>query len=194
MLRFGLNPYGQPLYRIVFAPSRRNLVGGVDGQEYRWVPTYRLLGDVWVMERWVDPFEFSQMSREQWDREMVILGPYPDRGEYTHAHTFETGTPDDASLEKLVMWIEEGRKRPYVEKLLAIKEAYEKEDLAVASEKDAIIQDAMSAWLDTPFESMAPGAKSGITGRGSKTAKLMKTAEELGLPTEGGKFITAKVN
>lgn len=180
MARFGTNPYGDPLYRIIFAPSRRNLAGDESG--FRWIPTYRRLGDVWVLERWHSPEQFCRMSRERWDREMLILGPYPDRGEYAHVHTFFPVLPDHCNLDKLITWIEAGQKTSYQDNHDAIREHYDHETKARQSTVEAMTRDLYPAFGATAMSS----AK---VSRGTKHLPNLKSANELGLPTGNNKFL-----
>jgi|SRR5580692_4152082 hypothetical protein len=175
MGRFGLNPYGDPLYRIIFAPSRRNLAG--DAGDFRWVPTYRAIGAKWVLERWHDPWKFSQCTKESWDRQLAhILGPYPSRGEYAHVHTFEVVQPPDCDLGKLISWIEEGQKRSYQDNLDALKGQYADEEAANRAKQLAIIDDAHPAFGTTAIASAR-------VARGTKAPKVRRSANELGMPT-----------
>lgn len=188
MARFGVTPYGDPLYRIVFAASRRSLIFGEwpDGRtEARYEPRYAELHNVWILERWLPAAEYAGCDRETWDRTLSILGPYPERGEYELAHVFEACGPVDANLEKLISWIEESRKRSYWENRTALKEHYEQEQKGVRSVQDAMIRNRLSAFLDAPMS----GYKG---GRGSKTRPIVKTAEELGLPAGNNKFVSLK--
>src|SRR5271166_389493 len=85
MGRFGHNPYSGNMYRIVFAPSRRHLVCGTwpDGSNHAsYVKRYGNLGEQWIMERWLPAMEYAKCSKETWDRDFLILGPWPERGEY----------------------------------------------------------------------------------------------------------------
>jgi hypothetical protein len=185
MARFGQNPYGDNLYRIVFAPSRCNLAGGVEGQSYRWVPTYRSLGEAWVMERWLPAEEFAKCSRAKWDRDLLILGPWPERGEFAHCHTFEACGPVDANLDKLVAWIEAGRQRSFSENLTACRDEYERDTRERRSKMDAIIRNALPSFGTSAFV--------GSHGqRGTKTAPVVRTANELQLPTGNNKFVTLR--
>ena len=122
--RFGKNPYGDHLYRIVFAPSRRSIVFGEwpDGaNEARLIPTYSELGNVWVLERWLSAAEFARCDRATWDATLSILGPYPERGEYEKCHVFALSGPDDANLDKLISWIEEGQIQALQEWLVSLR-------------------------------------------------------------------------
>jgi len=187
LARFGLTPYGDPLYRIVFAPSRRSCVFGEwpDGRtEARYERRYPGVGDRWVLERWLPAAEYARCDEATWNLRFSILGPYPARGEYEQCHVFEACGPIDANLEKLIAWIEEGRKRPFSENRAALKDAYELERKGARSTQDAIVRDRMSAFLDRPFSQLSTG------GRGTKTARFDRAAEALGLPVGRNKFIS----
>lgn len=175
MGRFGLNPYGDPLYRIIFAPSRRNLAGGPEG--FRWVQTYRHIGAKWVLECWHDAWKFSQCTPERWNREfLALLGPYPSRGEYAHVHTFEVVQPADCDLGKLISWIEEGQKRSPQDNYDALKGQYEAEESDNRAKQLAIIEDGRPAFGAKPL------ASAHLT-RGTKTKRYSRSANELGMPT-----------
>lgn len=190
MQRFGLNPYGQPLYRIVFSASRRNLVGGQwpDGSNhFEWAPTYNQISPAaWVLEKWLSSDDFAGVSKEYWEDNLLILGPWPERGEYQHAHTFEACGPTDANLDKLISWIEAGRNTSWQDNLDACRSHEAKRLADVRSQADARLRDAMSFKLD--YAIAGAHAK-----RGTKTAKVHKSANELGLPTTGGKATARRV-
>jgi hypothetical protein len=180
MARFGVNPHGQPLYRIVFAPSRRYLNisdWDKDGNKYaKWVPLYRRLGNVWVMEKWRTPEEFEPRGKAAWP---LLLGPWPDKGEYELCHVFEACLPSDANIEKLIAWVEMGNKHTLYEKIVHARAETERE------------QDQMRNTVRDRIRNKLPAfgyrVISGSHGsRGSKTGKILKSAEELGLPTTPG--------
>lgn len=128
MSRFGTTPYQENLFRIVFSDSRRYTVsgqwpdGGVYASEEKLYPTHP---NTWVLERWLDVREFAGCSRETWDWKYQNLGPYPERGEYQAVHFFETVQPADCSMEKLISWIEQGRKNTFQTVLDGCQAAYE---------------------------------------------------------------------
>src|ERR1700744_4313279 len=65
LAKYGLNPYGKPKYRVVFAPSVKMLVGGEfpDGfSGYRARPAYSHVGDAWIIEKWKSANDYTQMS------------------------------------------------------------------------------------------------------------------------------------
>jgi len=186
MARFGQNPYGENLYRIVFSASRRHLVCGEwpDGSnKAAYVRRYPAVGDQWIMERWLPAAEYAKMSREQWDREMLILGPYPERGEYEICHVFETCSIEDSNLEKLVAWIEMGRKTSFFETQTFHREDAAREKKAIGDQQEAMIKNWLPAFGTAPISGYGGG-------RSMKSAPIMKTAEELGLPMQGGQFRT----
>lgn len=185
--RFGKNPHGQPMFRIVFAPSRRHLVCGQwpDGANCaRWVEKYflgreRSERDVWIMERWISAEEFTGgKTPAQWnsDPNANILGPYPDRGEYEICHEFAFGTPTDASLDRLIPAIM--RRHRMYDQMLAIRDEADREKKAIDSQKDSMIRDWLPAFGTRPFSGYGGG-------RSQKSAPVIRTAEELGLPTKG---------
>ena len=184
MGRFGKNPYGGNLYRIVLAESRRHLVGGTwAGGEtgYHWVQKYRGLRAAWILERWYSAFEFARMGRTEWDRTMtdpqsgwLILGPYPERGEYDLAWEFDLGVDADG-LEKIIGAIERGRQRSFQDVRGAHADEYEKETRDQKRDTYDEIRDCMT------FRGAAP-LSYGRHGRGTKTAPPMRSANELGLP------------
>lgn len=108
--RYGCTDWGEPLYRLVWAPARLERSGGLwndwrggtqaRGQgvlrrvaELRWVPKYP--GEVcWLLEQWTPPLAYGTPA--DWWRPVAeggtilptawgpvpTLGPYPERGDY----------------------------------------------------------------------------------------------------------------
>lgn len=180
MARFGLNPHGEPLYRIIFAPSRRYLVVGEwpDGSNCaQWCKLYPELGDIWVMEKWLPAEKFAKCTREQWNRENLVLGPFPERGDYEICHSFEVSGPEDANLDKLVWLIEHPRSLRDVTQWH--REDAQKEIRKNRSTAEDMIRNRLPAYGCRPFAG-------GKASRGSKTAPLLLTAEQAGLPTRAG--------
>ena len=188
MRKYGLNPYGEPLYRIVFKDTRYHLVGGFwwDTGEtaYHWVPKYDQVKSPWILERWYTASEFTRMSQSQWDSTMVdpisgwlTLGPYPSRGEYDLAWEFQGGLEISSSdVDRIVGAVEVGRRRSFQEVRDANSAEYEKEDRDTRASAESEIRDAVRPFGMAPISSLTGVA------RGSKTLPEMKTAEELGLP------------
>src|SRR5882757_1458064 len=86
LAEYGKSPFGDNLFRIVYAPSVRKIVGGMfpDGfTGYRSRPAYRHLGDVWVIEKWLSAVEDTGMTESSYDMQykdehgLILTGPYP---------------------------------------------------------------------------------------------------------------------
>lgn len=95
--RFGVNPYGEPHFRMVWGPARTYIIGGLwpDGKiEYRRVPKYGS-DQKWILERWRAAVHYG--TPEQWASDtmtpegMFAIGPFPVYGEYESCEVFSTG-------------------------------------------------------------------------------------------------------
>jgi hypothetical protein len=185
--RFGKNPFGDNLYRIVLTSSRRHLVGGQwagEGNAYHWVPTYRRVEErfrparpIWVLEGW----EPERMTQREWDRTMIdpvsgwlLLGPYPAKGIYELKWEFDKGVQQD-NVEKIIGAIEAGRRRSFEDVRGANQAEYQAEEKQMRNDCYDEIKDAPRAFGCRPIASSR-------MGRGTKTAPILKSAEELGLP------------
>jgi hypothetical protein len=182
MRRFGLTQFNEPLYRIVFGPSRRFLnVRDWDdtGIPYgKWRRMYRHMGNIWIMERWRSAEEWKA---DQWDVEH--LGPIPARGEYDLCHAFELSGPEDANLDKLVAAIEFSRGVRLVDTMQFHRDEAEREKQANGAKVEDMIRNRLPAFGCRPMFS-------GRTRRGTEkvhgNVNLRYTAQEAGLPTTPG--------
>ena len=190
MARFGLNDFGDNKYRVIWAPSRLVILTGDRGP--MTVPLYGLrsiepIGDYWILESWKSPRELCGVRTEkEWnaDQKLLIIGPFPSRGDYVRRETFST-TPTIGSVEKLISWLEEGGKRRDIENVLAIQKNLEADVASRRAQKGAILRDclrpgdAASAWIgagrrqrankDTPILRSTRGMpKPGSTAMGRK--------------------------
>lgn len=187
MRRFGVNTFGQNLYRIVFAPSRRYLVCG-DWDDSgvpraQWVRKYKQLGDIWIMERWRPAEDWG--TPEEWDRNFVsTLGPYPSRGEYDFCHGFELSGPEDANLDKLIALIAHGRTIRFQDTLAWHRDDHAREKLAMQKKVEDIIRNRLPAFGGRAISGMGGNAVG--HGRSFKTVKDLRSAQECGLPTRPG--------
>ena len=188
--RFGKNVYGEPLYRIVWGPSRRYLVCGEwpDGSNCaRWAVKYKQCGENWILEGWMSAQRFAQCSRQQWERDKLSLGPWPERGEYEIVEPFYGVQPSDSLVEKLINWSRAGSERISPSETFtfnrddAMRELAEKENIA-----QAMLRNALPAFGPRPFA----GAH---VSRGEKTRPILHSAEELGLPMCGGPMAGSQV-
>tara|TARA_R110000868_G_scaffold148647_2_gene370717 strand:- start:3226 stop:3882 length:657 start_codon:yes stop_codon:yes gene_type:complete len=184
MLRYGTNPYGEALWRIVFADSRKHLVTGTWGDGSvgaKWRPRYRQASGFWVLEKWLSAAEYHKMPREKWDLMYPSL-PFQDRGDYDHAFTFEACGPVHASIDKLIMWIEASKRASYQDDLDACHRDYAQEEKDTSREMMDRVGNSLPAFGST---AMVSGHGN---GRGTKTARVLKTANELNLPIGNNKF------
>lgn len=192
MGRFGLNPYGQPLYRIVLASSRREFTfgdwEGTGNQYVRWTPKYPALTgkgfDTWVMEKWVPP-EYFRCSRENWP---AVNGPFPDRGDYEIAHAFESCLPDAANIEKLITWIQRSAEISQYRTFIGLRNMEDARRQAVRKVAEDMIRSKLPAFGCRP---MFSGGGGQTTIRSTKNHKgprprRMLTAQEIGMPTQAG--------
>lgn len=180
MARFGQNVWGENLYRIVLASSRRHLVGGMwpDGEvAYHWLPTYKgLSANCWVLERWQMPLT----SKAAWDQMVepisgwLINGPYPARGEYYHAWTFDKGVDSD-NLDAIVGACERGKNYSFQDIADVNYREYKHQDAETHNNTYAEIRDAFTAFGGRAFSSAR-------VARGIKTREPVVTAEGAGLP------------
>jgi hypothetical protein len=94
--KFGFNQYGQPIFRVVWGPSRTKILGGfwedVARHEYRRTPKYGLQPR-WVLERHLPASRYG--SPRTWDRDTITndgfygVGPFPVHGEYESCEIFQ---------------------------------------------------------------------------------------------------------
>ena len=143
------------------------------------VVKHKSVGNVWIMERWLPAAEYAKCTREAWDRALLNLGPYPDRGEYEVCHVFEACGPTDANIEKLVKWVEASREvRAYDTKVWHQNDA-EREKKETQTLAQDMIRNKLPAYGGRAIASSR-------VARSFKTRPILKTAEELGLPLTSG--------
>lgn len=188
MARFGLNPYGEHLYRLVHGSSRRYLVAGEwpDGSVgAKWVIKYKQHQRDWVLEKWRSAEEICPEGKDWWALQIGV--PFPDRGDYELAHAFEVVHPDNCDLDKLIAWVEAGKRFSLYEKIVDQRAGAQAEKKATAAMALDISRNRLPAFGCRPFFSRR-------VARGSEkiVGKVTHTAEELGLPTKNGQTRTNK--
>lgn len=197
MTRFGLIPEeygGGTKYRIIWAPSRMVTLTGrektvtvpyyvdsiqvVDGIP-RQCPAMEPVGDFWILEGWVPPWILAgNLTADEWNANPALLntGPYPSKGDYIRRETLAV-TPADANIEKLITWIEEGTKRTHNERLQACINNMEYDINDRRTKRKDLIGNAMR-----PFGAETMIGYGGTElSRNSKTYKIVKSAEEVGI-------------
>jgi hypothetical protein len=188
MAKYGLNPFGEPMYRLVFAPSVKKLVGGKfkDGYTgYRARPAYAHIGPHWVIEKWLSGYDYTAMSEQKYEErfrdpetQLFSTGPYPTRGIYFYCETLSCN-PADANLDKLIMWLEQAKKNDPSANQRAVLADMEKKEAYEASQRYDQCKEAL------PSFGVRAASFNGHV-KPTKSAPIAKTANELGLPVRQG--------
>jgi hypothetical protein len=185
MAQFGTVPNRtEPLFRIVWAPSVLTLVGGefADGfTGYRARPSYRHVGECWILEKWISAFDLTKMDEATYNATwkdpetgLIRTGPYPRNGIYFFCHKFE-GTRPNINIPLLVALIKKAKLNPHAanqKAILDMREAEEKADFQARYDK---IKDLQSVGGIRPAN---------IGGR-VKRQKSMPALQPAPLPTRG---------
>jgi hypothetical protein len=105
----GLNPFGGPVYRLAWAPSRLTWMAGkwrIDDEQGNfkfwhidcgWAQKYPQFGERFILEVWKDaesygsPFEWERMNGQLEEDGQILgkLGPYPAMGDYEMCFHFQ---------------------------------------------------------------------------------------------------------
>jgi hypothetical protein len=112
MAKYGLNPHGAPMWRIVYADSVKRLIGGrwPDGkEEYRLARVYTGPGakGKWVLESWISAFEHTGCTAEEYRIKFqapqcvttIQNEPYPYDGTYVQRYIFPN---EPENVEQLI--------------------------------------------------------------------------------------------
>ena len=199
MKRYGENPYGDSLYRVVFSDSRTDLLGGKwpDGEcAYREVPRYPGIRGQWILEKWCAPAEYAgtpeQYTREQWDADSGLLtcGPYPNRGEYAHCYTFPF-MPTDGMIIQVVGALKVSRGLTAAQHRQGIMEPLEKQKREQNANFDAIFGESMGPFSKADaVVSMASGWKDRAGWKRGGDMPVARFDQESPLPTKDNFFGT----
>jgi hypothetical protein len=195
MGRFGLNPYNEPLFRIVFAPSVRMLVGGqfADGfLGYRARPAYRNIGNKWIVEKWLSAYDHTRLTAVEYDVRfrdpltgLSITGPYPERGAWNWCHTFDACDPVNENIDQLIGLLQKAALNDPRANQRAILESMAREEAAEDAQRYDRCKELLPAFG-------IRAANIGGRVKATKSAPLMKSANELGLPIEGHSVMDPK--
>lgn len=153
---------------------------------YKWVPLYPGVR-AWVLEKWQSPFQFTGMGPEQYDREyrdpatnLLELGPYPIRGDYSHSYTFPAGhEPGRSKVIEVINWVEAGRNYTLNEHQVAIQQSYDMREKDWERQNQDRQRDARRVGNGNPIN-ITPGKRT--------EPVIRHTAEELDLPIRHGAF------
>lgn len=158
--KFGQNPFGENIYRAVWAPQK------LCWSYEELVPEYPNIGEQWVLEKWLSVEEDTGgMSRAEWEIKNFdlesgksILGPYPAYGYFNFSFALGEGVPCNAqSMELIAQLIERGKLASAAERQLALRQREE----ARKKERTQLISDTVD---DVQTAAMRGAAFSGFGG------------------------------
>jgi hypothetical protein len=197
MARFGLNPYGEPLYRVVFAPSVRRLVHGRFADGYTGAKlrrSYASVGDNWILEKWISGAEDTRMTPAEYERYgprdpqsgMLINGPYPYRGTYNLVHEFASAGQVHG-VHLIIELIERGANRTPGEVIRNNRMLDER------NEKEAAEKRFLRVRETEPLYGIRPASFAGRPKSvNHKSQRTPVSANQLGLPTAKGKVVAKR--
>lgn len=175
----GLNPFGDPLYRIVWGWSQLAWVGGLcdrytdDGRT--WLgqlfgeflePKYSYLGgqcERWILEKWIPAEMYG--PRELWEdqareiegyEEVQALGPYPSRGDYELSTVLSDAKKggfmqlDSSFIEDLIGLAERSRDIDAAKRRQLREEEAERSEAAFKKDVGEVWDDAAPAFGGRP--------------------------------------------
>ena len=201
MARFGTVPRGsfkgEPIYRVVFAPTCRKLIFGTDAQGNEGAhsrPAYRHLGNRWILEKWLDGWALTKMTPKEYrnygprdpQSGMLIEGPYPHDGAYNHCWTFDS-IEDISGVDKIIALIEHGAKRSFAELQAQNRELDEKEEKAAQEKRFLRVRETEPLYGVRPAN--FAGAPKAVN---HKSQREGVSANSLGLPTRRGSVVAMK--
>jgi hypothetical protein len=166
--KFGRNPYGQPLYRVIWSENRLEYVLQADGK-YGWQSRYPQT-QRWILEKWLP----TSYSREKWYELFsapeggCYLGPYLEHGDYHCTYRLEFRGEfmplTLAVVEYYARLIEAGREATEAQRRYAIEQRHEKARREWSNRCDDIFDDSQPAFGVTRL----------MSGYGPKTADRRK--------------------
>lgn len=187
MARFGVNPFGEPIWRCVFAPSVKYIVGGRFPDGFTGYRVRKLLphvGSNWILQKWISAYELTRMTEFEYNAKernletgLFPTGPYPHRGVYEYCETLSC-SPEDVNFDKLIAWIERGKYNRTQDNARALMNTLERKEKAEEQNRFDRMKELMPAFG-------IRAANIGGRVKKTKTAPLMRSANELGLPVRG---------
>lgn len=201
MARYGLNAYGEPLYRVAFSDSRTYLAGGKwpDGAcEYREVEFYPGI-HAWMLEKFQTSEEYAgkreEYNQRQWDAAsgLLTLGPYPEKGEWVHCYTFPF-EPTDSMISVLVRGIAASRNLTPGERKDSIMAPLLARKKRANQRIDDVFEDSQNAFrfADAMVSMANPGNKQLPRTRRRNDVNFKLGAEDLGMPMSDNAFFTGE--
>lgn len=194
-------------YRVIWAPSRKVIATKPEGtftaSMYGQGPPVTLEAldcgrtvcdggpkpwECWVLEQWRAPWDCTDKTPEQWNRDplMLMQGPYPSKGDYFIVQPWGAfaAVPPEGLIERVILMTEDSWKRhSQSENQVAINEAVEKDQKFRDSRvEDRIRNRLLMGGGDTVVSSRH--------ARGTKTIVDKYTTRDVGLATTPGAAMT----
>jgi hypothetical protein len=188
---------GDPVYRVVFAPTCKKLIFGMDakgeiGAHLR--SKHPTMGNKWILEKWISGWEATKMSPAEYERwgprdpqsGMLIEGPYPRDGIYEHCWTFEK-IEDISGIDAIIGMINRGSKRSLSEIKANNRELDAKAEKQAAEERFLRCREV---------EPLYGVRAANFAGRpkavNHKSQRTPIAANHLGLPTKRGSVMSMR--
>jgi hypothetical protein len=146
----GINPHGKPVYRVVWADSRRSKV--IHKGKIVELPRY-YHGDEssaagkWVLEKWVHPDVLLGMTREQYAG-LIASVPnaaaeeYPEHGDYELSYVFVGNVDADLLHKQLFMHEHNFLAKSDADRAMAIEAAEDEKDKLADEKFDDVFEEA----------------------------------------------------
>lgn len=159
----GLNPFGQPNYRLVWGYQRGHWIG--DSYHLKYVDRHRHR-ERWHLEKWAPASDFG--TPEQWyasamvdfgGRMVNVLGPYPAQGDYVRVVVFENYFTSEyvRPLESLVVEAIVRNRQHAEQSRLEIRRKIQNDIAATQRAADAQMDEVMgSREAAFPFKNWMP--------------------------------------
>jgi hypothetical protein len=157
--RFGKNPAGLPIYRLVWSENKLTPLDDELIQEYDYDPPR------WVIEKWLPPEMYAGSEILYAFRQAtggVRQGPYPRAGYYVEVspNPFVPGVPLSAEVVALVCTlIERGRAFTGAERIAALKEREARKEEARKRDLVEQVKEAQTSASEGRLQQAVSGPK-----------------------------------
>jgi hypothetical protein len=187
--KYGKSPFGEPIFRVVYAPSVRKIVGGKwpDGYiGYRQPKAYPHLKG-WIIEKWLSAFDDTRMTESMYERQykdehgLLLTGPYPTRGRYVLCEELSGNFPTNHQVETIVTLLVKAKNNNPAQNAKVLLDDLDRQEKHAADERFDRCKEANPAF-GIRAASFRGHAKA------TKSAPMPLTAEQAGLHVRGAKF------
>lgn len=160
LARFGKNPWGEQVYRVVWAESRSELLGALwaEGPGYRHVAVYPGIKR-WILEKWLPPdqagYFFAMWHKQGRDEHSGLMQQFPYRGVYECVRVLETPKTrkfmplSPGFMDFVCRLVEKSRKLTPWERYVAHREAQERKAAEAKRIRTDRVGDVISAFAGT---------------------------------------------